>query len=232
MFEFGYTEGELSNGGTFQLHIDHDFDAGNPLEDFDGMGTIHSLNHRHRNHIDLDKALNMLGKIPLCRRCGSDQLEYRLHKMGQQMIYCEYCGTWSVEKRLHYPDHDCVPLSYWQHSNCAWGVAGSLSHYQYFRWDGTEFAGVWEPDEVCINELDLAGAPGTNERVMRAWELAKSACEVYTKWCNGEVYFYRLEVFDAEGESLGEESCAGFYGWDDVEEGINNALAGLGVVLS
>lgn len=232
MFDFGYTEGELTNGGTYQLHIDHDFGAGNPLEDWDGMGTIYSLNHRHRNYIDLDKALNMLGKIPQCRRCGSDQLVDGPRKLGHQMYWCEYCGTWSVEAKLHYPDHDCVPLSYFEHGLCTWGVAGSLSHYPDFRWDGAEFAGVWEPDEECVDDLDLHGAPGTNERVMRAWELAQSSCEVYTKWCNGEVYFYRLEVFDAEGESLGEDSCAGFYGWEEVEGAINDALASMGVVLS
>lgn len=40
MFDFGYTEGELTNGGTYQLHIDHDFGAGNPLEDFETWDAI------------------------------------------------------------------------------------------------------------------------------------------------------------------------------------------------
>jgi hypothetical protein len=37
------------NGRTYRVSLYHDGDAPNPLEDWDEMGTILSLNRRHRN---------------------------------------------------------------------------------------------------------------------------------------------------------------------------------------
>lgn len=42
-----------------------------------------------------------------------------------------------------------IPLSYFEHGNCIWGVAGTMSNMPDFRWDGVKFAGVWKPDREC-----------------------------------------------------------------------------------
>lgn len=46
-----------------------------------------------------------------------------------------------------------VPLSYFEHGLCKWGVAGSMSGMPDFQWDGVGFAGVWLPDKYCIDEI-------------------------------------------------------------------------------
>lgn len=53
----------------------------------------------------------------------------------------------------HNPYH--VPLSYFEHGSCIWGVAGSMEGMPDFRWDGTSFAGFWEADQECINSIKI-----------------------------------------------------------------------------
>lgn len=50
-------------------------------------------------------------------------------------------------------DHMVVPLSKFEHGGVIWGVMGSLDHTPDFRWDGTRYAGRWEPDESCIEHI-------------------------------------------------------------------------------
>lgn len=45
-----------------------------------------------------------------------------------------------------------VPLSYFEHGQCQWGVAGTMSSMPDFQWDGVSFAGIWEPDECALDE--------------------------------------------------------------------------------
>lgn len=49
--------------------------------------------------------------------------------------------------------HMIVPLSKFEHGNVVWGVMGSLGNTPDFRWDGTSFAGRWEPDGSCIEHI-------------------------------------------------------------------------------
>lgn len=231
MFDFGKNEIELDDGRVLVVDIMQDDTAEDPTTNWDCIGTVHSLSNRHIHSIGRDQALSLLGWLPTCPRCGHDN--YMVEgpiKMGQPLLWCEYCGKWSVASRCEVQS-DCVPLSYWQHSQGVWGVRGSLSEYPWFRFDGVDLAGVWEPDDCCLNELDLAGAPGSEERSNRALELAANACEVYTHYWNGEVYGYSVELFD-EDWVVADDSCWGFYGWEEVEGAINDALAGMGVVLS
>ena len=231
MFDFGKNEIELTDGRRLVVDIMQDDTAEDPTENWDCIGTVHSLSNRHIHSIGRNQALALLGYLPTCPRCDCDDLVDGPCKMGQQMWYCRFCGTWSVDKRV-YPATDCVPLSYWEHSQGVWGVQGSLSGYPWFRFDGVDLAGVWEPDDCCINELNLAGAPGSEERSNRALELAKSACELYTHYWNGEVYGYSVELLDEIGATVADDSCWGFYGWEEVEGAINEALSSMGVVLS
>ncbi len=46
-----------------------------------------------------------------------------------------------------------VPLSYFEHGNCKWGVAGTMSSMPDFNWDGVSFAGIWEPDKCAAEEV-------------------------------------------------------------------------------
>ena len=49
----------------------------------------------------------------------------------------------------------CVPLSYYEHSNCIWDVMNGarFSNCPDKRWDGVQYAGIWEPDKSVMEEL-------------------------------------------------------------------------------
>lgn len=46
-----------------------------------------------------------------------------------------------------------VALSYFEHGNCLWGVQGTLNGTPDFKWDGCSLAGVWLPDDCCIEHI-------------------------------------------------------------------------------
>lgn len=50
-------------------------------------------------------------------------------------------------------NHMIVPLSKFKHGQVIWGVMGSLNNTPDFRWDGTSFAGRWEPDKCCVEHI-------------------------------------------------------------------------------
>lgn len=130
---------------------------------------------------------------------------------------------------------NAVALSYFEHGNCLWGVAGTMTGMPDFRWDGVDLAGVWLPDAELLKYLPEIPV---EEHPAKLLEWAKQACEVYTQWCNGEIYWYQMEVFevlrDEDGDvedyqeyedPLEENSCGGLYGHDTVEEEINGVVA-------
>jgi hypothetical protein len=113
-------------------------------------------------------------------------------------------------------DPDAVPLSYFEHGQCLWSVAGELPAECRCPWDSVGFAGVWLPD---AETLASASNYGGFTRRMFLRKRARQACEAYTQWCNGEVYGYdieRLTVCPHCGEESAEpvDSCWGFYGLD------------------
>lgn len=178
--------------------IDYDISPENPCKAWDGFGEIRSLSNRHINRIDRDEA-----------------------------------------KELLESDEDVVALSYFEHGNSLWMVMNSPTPAGVeFRWDGVRFAGVWIPDK-CVRE-SYTGQDGLPRRDWMV-EQAKSACETYTQWVNGEVYGYNVEIYklrkDDDGEpydlesdyrrenTIFEDSCWGFYGWEHVEQEVKDVIA-------
>ncbi len=165
------TETMERNGHTFRIAIYPDADAANPLEDWDEMGTILSLNRRHSN-FDPD----------------------------------------GIEAAI--ADPDAVPLSYYEHGLCLWSVAGELPAGARCPFDSVGFAGLWLPDAATLESARSYGG-WTRLQFMRI--RARQACEVYTQWCNGEVYGYeikRVTACDACGaeRTVCVDSCWGIYG--------------------
>jgi len=137
-------------------------------------------------------------------------------------------------------DPDVIPLSYFEHGNCLWMVQELPAPAGVeFQWDGVRFAGVWIPDD-CVRE-SYTGQDGLSRRDWMVQQ-AKSACEIYTQWTNGEVYGYNVELFklfkdDAGneytnwddyrfGKAISEDSCWGFYGWDHLMEEVMVVVRG------
>ena len=105
-----------------------------------------------------------------------------------------------------------VPLSYFEHGQCIWGVAGTLTNTPDFRWDGVGYAGIWVPDKCCLTHIQ-GSDPSEDKRKLEAIECAKQACEEYTSWCNGECYGIIIAWYDAEGDLLNTDACWGYIGW-------------------
>ena len=160
------------DGQTYRITIYPDGDTPNPLEDWNEMGTILSMNRRHGN-FDPDGIESAIDGNP-----------------------------------------DAVPLSFFEHGQCLWSVAGELPVAARCPWDSVPFAGVWLPDAET-----LESAHNYNGRTRRHFmrKRARQACEVYTGWCNGNIYGYRIERIRPCPECSDEkpelmESCRGFYG--------------------
>lgn len=111
-------------------------------------------------------------------------------------------------------DADAVPLSYFEHGQCRWSVAGELPAGCRCPWDSVPFAGVWLPDADTLASARNYGGR-TRRHFMR--KRARQACDAYTDWCNGDVYGFEVARVDAcpccgEAKAKPLESCWGFYG--------------------
>jgi hypothetical protein len=107
-------------------------------------------------------------------------------------------------------------LDYYEHSSGRWSLAGE--GYQC-QWDTSNYAGVYiAPEDEEANT-----------------EEARSFCETFTDWINGEVYWFGITVYPIIKDVLGnvitdashyrnfvepdlEESCGGFYGIEYMKE--------------
>lgn len=71
-----------------------------------------------------------------------------------------------------------------------------------------------------------AGVPAFYDGDTLATEqIAEQACEIYTQWCNGEVYCVVTQDFDFKGEAKGSyDCCGGFYGSEWAEHGLNEEM--------
>lgn len=49
-----------------------------------------------------------------------------------------------------------VPLSYYEHGLCLWDVEGGerIGNCPDMQWDGRRFAGIWVPDESCLDHIN------------------------------------------------------------------------------
>ena len=137
---------------------------------------------------------------------------------------------------------DSVALSYFERGQSMWFIEGrSTPPGVEFQWDGVKFAGVWEPNEFVCDAADTLNlVKGTPDRLAWMQDQAASTCEVYTQWCNGEVYSYDVsryalrksedgDTFDAKDDyrfdedQLDESSC-GYYGYEAVEAAVKEVL--------
>jgi len=167
---------------------------------------------------------------------GSENPLEAWHAMGR-ITSCNYADRWSqqyqspeeVEEYLLY-DADTVPLVRGGSGDGMRWTAKSRPTGQILEFGRID--GFWEPDEDTCREAQEAGhAVGTPERLAFMFGRAESTARVYSQWCNGEVYYFRVEAYrvrrDDDGEPfdeehdyrrdtpLFEESCGGIYEDDD-----------------
>ena len=111
---------------------------------------------------------------------------------------------------------DAVPLSYFEHGQCLWSVAGELPAHLRCPWDPIAFAGVWLPDAATLESAKNYGGR-TRHHFMR--KPARQACDAYTQWCNGDIYGYEIERITSCGHCGSEQASVidslwGCYGLD------------------
>ena len=139
-----------------------------------------------------------------------------------------------------------VELSYFEHSCCVWGVKGNMPPGTQCPWDCVPLAGLWLPDEEALKVIN-AVKKSKASRIKKAEEIAKQACELYTAWCNGDVYSYEIAAYkvmydrneidhnaaleplnirsDYRGyDPILTSSCSWYYGVDAVKKGIKDAI--------
>jgi hypothetical protein len=175
----------------------------------------------------------------------------RIYSLSRRHISYE---EGKVEQLMEEHPELCVKLSYYEHGLCKWYPAESMRALEGghtglvgrtiipdLQWDNVSFAGIWYPDKALEDELK--NVPDDQKR-NKLIEWAGQATEEYTKWCNGEVYYYQIEVYnlrrneDADEpydqlsdyryeDPLEEESCGGIVGHEYVEEAVKEALAGI-----
>lgn len=149
-------------------------------------------------------------------------------------------------KELLESDKDVIPLSYFEHGNSLWMVAGSAMERTpgiEFQWDGVRFAGIWIPD-ASVRESFAPSAENPekdSDGLTRHEWMAKQAeicCEEYSKWANGDCWGFDIQVYKVRKDDDGEpydqkddyrrdeaeydESCFGFVGHDYFESEIKD----------
>lgn len=112
-------------------------------------------------------------------------------------------NNFSLEKfEAHAKDPHAVLLSYYEHGNCAWFPQGQGGAGMDCPFDSVRLAGLWLPGPDVADQA--AAIQDSAER--RAWlrQQAAACCEMYSAWCNGEVYRWELSVFPALYDGNGE----------------------------
>lgn len=119
-----------------------------------------------------------------------------------------YDGTTlpSIQRRLH--AGTAFLVSYYEHSSSQWGLLGEVLKD---RFDTVSIAGVllWENP---IKDLPK----GFESRKANA----RSFLKEYTKWTNGECYYY--SITDEKGRVI--DSCGGFIGADCMTQQIKHTV--------
>lgn len=115
-------------------------------------------------------------------------------------------------------DRDACLLACYQHGGQSWSLSGGGMQC---RWDTSNSAGVWVPDDVLRKELDEAKARGEDTQ-----KLKRTYCEQfldqYNDIINGNVFGCVVETFDEDGAQISCDSCWGFIGTDHAEESLKS----------
>jgi len=171
-----------------------------------------------------------------CQRDPPEGMGWKLYSFSSRHVSHEHPGKFfhdesDYEEETEYHKEIKAKLasglaficSYFEHGNCIWSLEGSGPQC---RWDNVSKAGilVFEEDE------DNMGAKSYQDRELDA----AAFLEVYTCWCNGDIYGFSVENVGRCGHCHQETddgeiaSCYGFYGLDsdlnDMAEQVRAAI--------
>jgi hypothetical protein len=223
-------------------YLIEDGDAGNPLEDSEGMGKIYSA-HRHASrtdHYEMQKALglddywnpdtdNELVE-PEARR-AHPEVRWDAANVSYEDIKPHLMEAWKkllAEGKIGNPN--AVMLDCYEHGGQHWSVSGGGMQCQ---WDTAQGAGLWAPDDSCMDHIRSTAL----ERVCNVkiqWEgdlavaringLPQIACKDWRDTVSGVQKFIQTEANQAELRRVEREvavECA-----EQALESYNSWLAG------
>jgi hypothetical protein len=95
-------------------------------------------------------------------------------------------------------------LIYYEHGLCLWKLYDAES--------------VWKADGILVYDGKVTDL--SPDKAVRK-EYAKGFVDAYTEWSNGNCYYFSLKEYES---GLDADSCGGFYGLDDLAEGLNDYL--------
>lgn len=137
--------------------------------------------------------------------CEGNGVFYHWRDHGKEELekYCELLG-YNIETRqkIKSDNKDAVRIDKYEHSSISYSVSGEGMQCQF---DTSHTWAVWFPDKCLLD--NLKGFSGAKRR-QKVIEYARQACELMNQWCNGEVYYFKVE--DKEGNFI--DNCGGFWG--------------------
>lgn len=111
-------------------------------------------------------------------------------------------------------DKDAQLLAVYSHSGEHWSLSGEGMQC---RWDTSNRAGTWVPDDCLRSQLDDDEKAG-KDRQAQARIYAQQFLDNYNEVNSGQVYGCVVETFDMEGKRLEEDACWGFVGFQYAQE--------------
>ncbi|MBD3407318.1 MAG: hypothetical protein GF411_14470 [Candidatus Lokiarchaeota archaeon] len=155
--------------------------------------------------------------------------------MGTIYSFCNKHRNFIDPEEVKQMEEDKIYLSYHEHGLCRWFVRGSERITD--TWDTVDTGGVWVPDKYLLDDADSMGLKQL-DRQNKMSEWANQACDVYTKWCNGDVYGVVIKAYKAKyGDDnklydniedyrhdveLYDNSCWGYYGIDEAYDAMKH----------
>lgn len=194
----------------------------------DDLGLDLELTHKPNDGFDSPRVIEANGRIIVGYLVHDDDCSSPLEDDGVGAIYSLSSRHINHKdgdeiRAILESDKDAVPLSYYEHGLSLWDVMGGdhISGCPDMQWDGVPFAGVWVPDD-CVRESYM----GQDGKTRRQWirDQAKSACEQYTDWINGDCWGVCVDVFDSKGVKLSDDAYWGHVGSKWALEALNEAM--------
>jgi hypothetical protein len=208
------------------------YDMYRPIEDM--MGDCMGKMYRRGRDASRDEESNMMEALGLDRdgEMGYDQFEDEAQEfVAQEQLHMPYedlelsCTEWdtffdAVRERQKVMweaameagtlgNPDAVMLDLYEHSGQWWSISG---HGMQCRWDTTNGAGVWVPDDCLMEEMKNLPI-GSKERQEKAVMYCKQFLQEYNAIISGDVYGCVVQTHDEDGKLVGDwDSCWGFIG--------------------
>ena len=118
------------------------------------------------------------------------------------------------DPEYHPGDKDAQLLAVYSHSGEHWSLSGEGMQC---RWDTSNRAGTWVPDDCLRSQLDDDEKAG-KDRQAQARIYAQQFLDNYNEVNSGQVYGCVVETFDMDGERLEEDACWGYVGFQYAQE--------------